>query len=347
MSKSRRSLGAGRRSTADRVQAQGTGRAVAKAFGCGNRQTAMQSIPRLPRGSWDAFSTSHAPLPRSVGAYTVVRTTRLVTTTSPMIMVGSFQSHQGSLGTERHFGRPTWSNVVMAEQADNGTGIIQDIAATKFYGIPMPVQGDATGTLCPAALSVQVMGTSALSAASGQVAAAVLPVRLDLTDSRQTWGQVQSEFISYFRPRLMSAGKLTLRGVQMDAHPLSMNDVSAFHSAAVWSEANEPAGSPARQWNANTGSAVNLHPCGWSPMAIFNPAGAELSLLITVEWRVRFELANPAVASHTHHGVSSDYSWDAHLLAATKALPGVIDIVEKVANAGMAIASRMARYGGA
>jgi len=72
-------------------------------------------------------------------------------------------------------------------------------------------------------------------------------------------------------------------------------------------------------------------------MAFVNPTNAEIQLLIAVEWRVRFDVGNPAVASHSHHGVSSDASWDHHIRRATAALPGVVDIVEKVANTGFAL----------
>lgn len=71
-------------------------------------------------------------------------------------------------------------------------------------------------------------------------------------------------------------------------------------------------------------------------MCISNPQLAQISLLITVEWRVRFDISNPAVASHTHHGVSSDLSWERAIRRASDALPGVVDIVQKVANVGVA-----------
>ncbi|APG75702.1 hypothetical protein 2 [Beihai sobemo-like virus 7] len=328
----------GRRSTADKVQAQGTGKAVRVAFGNGNgKRNGKLSIPRLPSGCWDAFCQSHAALPRAVGPYTIVRTTRLIKTTSRWAMVGTFARFGGVAGPAD--GVPLWTNICCA--TEDGAGAIGGTAATRFYGIPLPVADtlagpSGSGTLCPAAISVQVMANQNLQQATGQLAAAVVPVRMDMRGTTRTWSDIESQFVSYFRPRLMSAGKLVLRGVQMDSHPLSMADVSQFRGAhEVTAALNTDGVTPAAWSLANAPYDTN----GWAPMVIYNPDNASLSLLITIEWRVRFDLSNPAVSSHTHHGVSSDVSWEKHIAAATRQLPGVLDIVEKVASTGMAVAS--------
>mgnify|MGYP003571919303 CR=1 FL=1 len=330
----------GRRSTADKVQAQGTGKAVSVPFGPGGGG-AKSVVPRLPAGCWDAFSSAHAPLPRAVGAYTTVRTSRIVNTTSRFALVGTFARFGGLSGAAD--GRPVWTNICCATEASPGpaAGAIGSTASTTFYGIPSPIPdttngAQGAGTLCPSAVSVQVMGQDALSSAAGQVAAAVCPVRLDLRGTTRTWPDLEAQFIAYFRPRLMSAGKLTLRGVQMDSHPLSMAEVSDFRG--VQEIPLDVAGVTPNSWSL---ADAPYDPTGWAPMVIYNPGNANLSLLISIEWRVRFDLSNPAVASHTHHGVSTDASWEKHIAAATRQLPGVIDIVEKVANTGVAIASMM------
>jgi len=200
-------------------------------------------------------------------------------------------------------------------------------AATAFQTVPVPgstVGVDSTFTCCPAALSVQLMCPTALQTASGQLAAAVCPVRMALGGTTKTWSDVSSDVVAFFRPRMLTAGKLALRGVQMDSFPLSMAEVSNFlpyrnesdAAASVWS--NE------------------VVPRGWAPIVIVNPDTANLSILVSIEWRVRFDISNPAVSSHTHHGVTSDYAWDQHIKRASDALPGVVDIVGKVANLGIA-----------
>lgn len=322
----------GRRSTADQVQAQGTGKAVSKAFGGGGRQ-----LPglRLPQGCWDAFNSCHAALPRAVGAYTVVRTTKLINTTSRFAIVGTFARETGASEAVQ------WSNVCALTA--EGAGDIGATSSTSFHGVELPIPSTATlgagaGTLCPAAISVQVLGTSALSTASGQLAAAVCPVRLDLKSTTRTWADIENTFLSYMRPRLMSAGKLVLRGIQMDSHPLSMSDVSDFRGMFELPGASAPGGTSPAAWSISTN---NIDPEGWAPMVIYNPDYSPLSLLVTIEWRVRFDISNPAVSSHTHHGVTSDVAWEKHIAAATRQLPGVIDIVEKVASTGMNVMSMM------
>lgn len=322
------------RSNADRVLAQGTGRSVQKAFGA-------SSVPRplnLPNGCWDAFNSTHAALPRAVGPYTVVRTSALLTSNAKFIMVGTTRTiGTMSSGISGLVGTQYWSNVAMAESNDQTTAndpVINSTNATKFQPIAAPggnveSRADSTFTCCPAAVSCQVMGKTNLQQADGQLAAAVIPARMDLRGDSRTWEDVGKQVVSYFRPRLMSAGKLSLRGVQMDSHPLSMADVSEFLPM-------EPVATeytPSDGWK----DANSPQFCGWAPMAIYNPDKADLSILVSIEWRVRFDINNPAVSSHSHHGVTTDHAWEQHLKRAHSALPGVLDIVEKVANTGAAV----------
>jgi len=243
------------------------------------------------------------------------------------MMVGSFSGSAGSTG------EASWSNYVIAEQSGGETLIIGTDNATKFFGIPPPGapgyrDGSSTNQCCPSAVSVQIMGNESLNAAKGQLAAGVVPANMDIRGSPLTWKQIGAEFISYFRPRLLSGGKLALRGVQMNSHPLNMTDVSDFRP--MLSTADSAVG---YSWPADS----RVAPEGWAPMFISNPDASDITLLVTVEWRVRFNIGNPAVASHQHHGVTSDRAWDDHIRAAVKVLPGVIDIVENVAQRGMAL----------
>lgn len=335
------------RVSGDRVLAQGTGRTAEMPFGC----SPIPRGPALHPKSWDAFATAHAPLPRSVGPYTVVRTSFLTQTHARCGIIGTFKRHPltagvpgGTVPGSSAILTGGWSNCVMAtEEAPTAIGTT---AATGFHFAPFPGGTNAharatsaeTFTCCPAAISVQIMGPLSLSDAHGQIAAAVVPARLDLTGDPRTWDEIQTDITSYFRPRLLSAGKITLRGVQMDSHPLSMSDVSSFEPL-LYDTPNPNTTSPLA-W----GSGLP-YPCGWAPMAFVNPTGAELQLLISVEWRVRFDVGNPAVASHRHHGVSTDASWDNQIRRASEALPGVIDIVERVANTGMGLYSKASAAG--
>jgi hypothetical protein len=221
-----------------------------------------------------------------------------------------------------------WSDICIAEQGA-GTAI-GTTAATKFFGIPTPGGTGvmSTMTACPAALSVQIMNGTALSSANGLITACVVPARLDVTNDPRTWGILSSNVTSFMRPRILTAGKLTLRGVQLDSFPLSMHDCSAFMPVQF---------APDKGVNDVWDFSRHLEPKGWAPFFVSNPEGATLTYLVTIEWRVRFDIGNPAVSSHSHHGVSSDASWERHIQAAHRQLPGVLDIVEKVASTGLAV----------
>lgn len=262
-------------------------------------------------------------------------------TTSKAILVGTFcgPRETGSTGREQS---ATWSNLVIAEQAGLDTDVIGADGATKFYGVPPPANPGhgsndrgSTSQCCPSAISVQIMGNKSLNAAEGQLAAGVVPANMDLRASSRKWSDISGEFISYFRPRLLSGAKLALRGVQMNSHPLNMSDCSDFRN--MFYSQNSSEGHP---W-----VITNIATEGWAPMFIANPDESDVTLLVTVEWRVRFSIGHPAVSSHTHHGVSSDRTWDDHVRAAVKVLPGVIDIVESVAQRGIAAAHAYAALG--
>ncbi len=311
----------GRRSRADRVLAQGTGRTVRRPFGSTQRATGLEG--------WDAFSPAHLPLPRSVGPYTVTKTTTLITSNDRVNIIGCFQEHLASGETL------AWTNLGMIKSVDSSLPI-NGTTNTFLHAVPFPGNGTLQGsgiTAVPAAISVQVMNSNPLQSTEGIVAAAVCQTQLDLRGRSETWAEFGNEFISFMRPRLMSAGKLALRGVQLDSYPLDMNKLSDFRPILGVADTNFT-------WNEN----ARIHPAGFAPIVIINQASGEvpplsLNLLITVEWRTRFDIGNPAVSSHSHHGVTSDQHWDSLIKKAVDRGSGALDIVERVANMGYSLAN--------
>lgn len=88
-------------------------------------------------------------------------------------------------------------------------------------------------------------------------------------------------------------------------------------------------------WNATS----EPEPTGWAPMFVYNTGGGgdnslELEYLVTTEWRVRFDLSNPASAGHRHHEVADDGIWNRMAREAAAMGPGVRDIADIVANVG-------------
>lgn len=176
--------------------------------------------------------------------------------------------------------------------------------------------------------------------------AAVCPAQLALGGSALSWNGLSEQFISYFKPRLMSAGKLALRGVQMDSYPLSMSDCSQFRDCAIFSTANDSASAPLIQWLGSVAGTIgtdSLNPMGWAPIVVHNPSGQPLEYLVTIEWRVRFDISNPAVSSHKHHGVTTEHAWDTAVRRAVALGNGAMDIAERVANYGAAMAPMLRR----
>ena len=321
------------RTRADKVLAQGVGKAAVRPFG---------GIDTMSKQSWDAFHPAHAPLPRSVGPYAVVRTTGKINSNNSLMMFGTFCTHNDS-------SRPLWSNIC-AIGSVNPAGQVNAAGNTQYYtvGAPSSTTGGPTSsfTCVPAAISVQLMNPGALQTTSGIMEAAACPAQLALGGNTITYNGVAQQFISYFKPRLMSAGKLALRGVQVDSYPLSMADISQFRDCAIFPTSNDSASAPAIEWLGSTAGTIgvnSLTPMGWAPIVVHNPQTQPLEFLVTIEWRVRFDISNPAVSSHKHHGVSTDKAWDDGIKRAVNLGHGVMDIAERVANYGAAIAPYVRR----
>lgn len=309
------------RSRADKVLAQGTGKSVVKAFG-NTKGVGLQA--------WDAFHPCHLPLPRAVGPYTVVRTTALLTSSAKVNLFGTFQHTYQNRSTDG------WSTVSLLKSVVP-TDPIGGPGNAFVESVPFPgasITGSGLSAV-PSAISVQVMNSNPLQTTEGIIAGSVSHTQLDLKGRTETWNDFASEYISFMRPRLMSAGKLALRGVQMDSYPLNMNACSEF--APVYS-----ATEGLITWKLDDGPIRqgNFSPAGWAPLVVINtapPNSLELTFLVTVEWRVRFDIGNPACSSHTNHGVSTDSQWGSLVDNMVGRGHGVLDIVEKVANTGAAV----------
>lgn len=142
-----------------------------------------------------------------------------------------------------------------------------------------------------------------------------------------TWGDLAGQFLSFYSPRLLTGGKLSLRGVKCNSYPLDMSEYSNFQ--------------PIRQdvvtpftWNSA------IAPGALAPIVFMqnNQTPQTLEFLITVEWRVRFDPGNPATASHIYHPTLTDRAWDDIIKATSSAGHGVEELAEVVADGGALIA---------
>ncbi len=317
------------RAPAFRGIAPGAGGTATVAFGTSRSQGRPQK-KRKPKtkpknghnlDAWNAFSPSHLALPRAVGEYTVTRGTRQISTTDKLIIVGTFQRSQDDGGTPLGSGR-NWSDVV-ALSCNNLALRANEIG---WVNHKMPMLQSGLGAHCqvtPAACSVQIMNGNALQTTSGMLYIGKLKVQPLYAGSTETAQAIADNFVSYMAPRLCAAAKLALRGVHVDAHPLNMNRLSDFTQIC-------------RAFPDGTGAWSNdLTPAGFTPIVIYNPDGVELNLLVCQEYRTRFELFNPACASHKYHPPSTDMDWAGMVKKAADLGSGALDIADVVAKSGI------------
>merc|ERR1711964_554575 len=126
----------------------------------------------------------------------------------------------------------------------------------------------------PAAFSVQIMNPNALQTTSGIVYAGRSRQMVGLANKTDTWTQLANELVSYSNPRLMSAGKLALRGVQIDAVPFDMNAMSDFETRF------------ASLAGPYTNSDESFRFDAMAPIYVYNPEAIVLQYLVCCEWRV-------------------------------------------------------------
>jgi hypothetical protein len=314
-------FGKGARSNATKVLAQGVGAVSAVPFG-----SRVGSDLRC----WDAKMPMHLPLPRAVGPYLVVRTTRRLLTSAQCNIFGTFQQKAANSNNTQ------WCTVCGVHDMNANLAIN---AANNTFQFTMPMTGLGSAcTLVPAALSVQIMNPGAIGVTSGIVYAGVMPTQAALAGRLDKWNEYFDKFVEYQTPRLMSAGKLALKGVQINSYPLNMSALSDFTTISqedsdivTWNETNEK----------------SLEPKGMAPILVYNTGatlGLELEYLVTTEWRVRFDLDNPASSAHVHHPVSSDQTWSRLMAKATSMGNGVIDIADTVANVGQSLGRARAAF---
>lgn len=287
-----------------------------------------QKAPKGPRASnmssWNAFSPSHLSLPRAVGEYTITRGTTNILSTDKLIIVGTWQySSDGAATTEGlGYGR-NWSDVVALGCEDLAKKPSE--VAWKPYKMPMLESGlGQHAQITPSACSVQIMNGNALQTTSGMLYIGKLKVQPTYAgDTIDTAQNIADNFVSYMAPRLCAAAKLALRGIHVDSHPLNMNRLADFTQVY-------------RGFPSTLGVWTNgLSPAGFAPIVIYNPSGVELNVLVCHEYRTRFELFNPASASHQYHPPSTDNQWANMVKKATEMGSGALDIADVVANSGL------------
>lgn len=279
----------------------------------------------------DAFQPVHLPLPRAIGGYAVVRTTK-------EIRLGALEDRMVLLGPMKHYSAavlPTatngfnWTNLcaVASPNVAGATALGMNAAnnCTRYSFDSMDINSFGSSSLVPAAFSVQIMNGSALQTTNGILYAGRSKQILRLANDTRSWETLQTQLLSYTAPRLLAAGKMALRGVQVDAIPCDMNELSGFTQLEYY------ANDATFTWTADF-----IEHAGFAPIWLFVPKSTPMNLLITCEWRCRFDPSNPAHSTHTTRKPAAEGLWSRAITGMEAAGSGVRDISERLARSGVA-----------
>lgn len=284
------------------------------------------------RGAFNALSQCHLPLPRAVGGYTIIKTTDVITTSLPAMLFGTFK------GPGHQFTETTWMSTIGVSNTSGGYELpiggygSANTGNAYFYASEALAAGSLDGSrMVPAAITVQIMNGEALQHADGIVYIGRAKTVLDLMGDTRTWKEVMQQLVSYSAPRLCSAGKLALRGVQVNAVPNNLSVLSDFVPRRIHNEGVSPwTEVPATP--TDTSTVMDFE--GFGPIFVHNPQNVNLQYLVTIEWRMRFDPFNPAYAGHTSHVPASEQTWARAVAQEEASGNGVRDIVEEIAIAG-------------
>lgn len=243
-----------------------------------------------PRSGLNALHQRHLALPRSVGPYTVTRTTTQFASDARGVLVGAFRDFLDGQNRE------TWGTTVAIAPVNHNAAI--SATGNTRKNIMPGYSGLQEATIVPAAITLQLMNTEALQTTEGTVYVGRAHTQLDWGGSSQTWASKLDEFVSFARPTLITAADLAMRSVTIDAVPINMAALADFRPL-------EDEGGTTFTW----GSTSKLHPQGFGPIVVYNTTGLKLQYLVTVEWRVRFGFGNVACGTHTQHSPATDHQW--------------------------------------
>lgn len=307
------------RSHATRVLAQGAGAITSRPFGSGK---SVSGAKKALHHGLNARLPYHLGLPRAVGAYQVIRTTKLHTSHSPVVMFAPMMHRYSGANNSPHWYEGCGIEAVTGNQPINGTN------NARMIPMPMESLGDAA-EIVPAALTVQVMCPSPLQTADGVYTMGRVSQSLALGGETRTWDAFKAQFDSFFKPRLLTGGKLALRGVTCNAIPLDMNEFSEF--APPIPHVADPG---IFTWSTSIAFGA------LSPIVITHEnSSVPMTYLVTIEWRVRFDPGSAAAASHVYHPPTPDGVWADIMKSASSMGHGVVDIADSIADVGEAVGS--------
>jgi hypothetical protein len=294
------------------------------AFGCKGGGTIEQAF--------DATHPYHLPLPRPVAPYTTIRLSVPLTTNKKVLFFGT---ELVDVSLPDVVGAQEWSNIICRADGLNGsTAAINGTNECATAALATLNFGKAA-TVVPSAFTVQIVNGSSISSnVQGPVYIGTSDTQLNLAGDSRTWDTLASQLVQMKAPRVCMSTKLAFRGVKVSAAPMNMAELANFYhfnddvsSASTFTNTTWTGGT--------TDERGNGRPCGFTPIFVYNPSAVNLTYLVTVEFRMRFDITNPASAGHTAHKPGSLAAWSAACL--DPGLRAVKDISDTVARVGQAM----------
>lgn len=270
----------------------------------------------------DATHDSHLPLPRAVMPYSVVRLTKRINYGSgnaKLILVGAYVTDSSITGREG-----AWMNFAAVSNHTDFDAPMNQASNTYLATYPTAGIGDFA-TVAPHACTVQIMNPGALQTTTGIIYVGRSRTQLPMSGTSRKWSELADELIQFQSPVLLSAGRAALSRFKISAGPMNMAELANFRPLDSRNDG-------LTTWNGTTSG--DFDPSGLSPIFIVKPAGMELELLITMEWKVRFSPDNVACTTHVHHKPGTESVWDRLVNGLEDA--GVIEAGVRAASAALA-----------
>jgi hypothetical protein len=263
---------------------------------------------------WNAISPSHLALPMAVGPYCVVRFTRRFNTNAKVIVFGTYRGQQAG----------NWRSTVAVSSVTNNTAIN---AANNAFAWNLVPDFSGETTMAPSALTVQCTNPNALQTTSGIVYAGVMKSQAALAGNTTTWDNFSVQFVQTQSARVISAGRLAVRGVTASSYPIHVTPIQDFVQMTVTND------------SAFTWDSSNIQPVGFAPIVFINTQSGgtpdlPLEYMVTLEYRVRYDLLLSASSAHTYHQPVSHSLWASLMQKAVSLGHGIMDIGDAVSDAG-------------
>jgi hypothetical protein len=268
---------------------------------------------------------AHLALPTAVGPYCVVRFTRRFNTNHKVLVFGTYRSQ----------GAGPWRSAVCVSSIVPANAIN---AANNAFTWNLAPDFSGETTVCPSAFTVQCINPNALQTTSGIVYAGIMKSQAALAGNTTTWDTFSVQFVQTQAARMMSAGKMAVKGVCANSYPIHMTPLHDFAQFTTQTD------------TAFTWDSTNIQPVGFAPIVFVNTQSGgtpdlPLEYMATVEYRVRYDLLLSASSAHTYHEPSNNSLWSSLMQKAVSLGHGIIDIGDFVSDAGVLTAKVLGTAG--